>query len=222
MTLRLDPATRVAGPRARGRADRRRSALAQRLFDLLVAAGVLALLAVPMLALAAAIRLSDGGPALYRQWRAGRDGKPFALIKFRTMHPQACRDCPDRPPVQACPGDPRVTPLGRVLRRCSLDELPQLLNVLRGEMALVGPRPHALAQDALWAAQVPGYALRRAVKPGLTGWAQVHGLRGPADTRAKLAARVAYDRDYLARGSLALDLWILLRTVPVLVHPNAC
>jgi lipopolysaccharide/colanic/teichoic acid biosynthesis glycosyltransferase len=114
-----------------------------------------------------------------------------------------------------------VTPLGRVLRRCSLDELPQLLNVLNGDMALVGPRPHALAHDALWAAQVPAYALRRAVKPGLTGWAQVHGCRGPADTPAELRARIAYDCDYVRRGGLALDLWILVRTLPALVHRNA-
>ena len=181
---------------------------------LLIALGPLLLL------IALLIRLDSSGPVLYRQQRYGFDNRPIPVLKFRTMYLDRC-DLDDR--VQpARRYDPRVTPLGRILRRTSLDELPQLLNVLRGDMSIVGPRPHASAQNEHFAALIDGYLARHRVKPGITGWAQVHGLRGEVDTLAKMQERVRYDLHYIENWSLGLDLRIILRTLLVgFSHPNA-
>jgi len=176
--------------------------------------GVLAALGLfllsPLLVLVAlAIRLDSNGPALFKQIRTGLNGKPFRIYKFRTMTVQE-----DGAVIQqATPGDPRVTRIGGILRRTSLDELPQLLNVIRGEMSLVGPRPHALAHDAYYGREIPSYAGRFAVKPGITGWAQVNGSRGETPTVADMQRRIDLDLWYVQNWSLALDLEILAQTV---------
>jgi putative colanic acid biosynthesis UDP-glucose lipid carrier transferase len=186
----------------------------------------LALVAIAMLlpllaAVWLAIRLDSKGPAVYRQKRQGRNGRMFDILKFRTMRIDRC-DSGLGTVAQATRHDPRVTRVGRILRRTSLDELPQLLNVLKGEMSLVGPRPHAVAHDEHYGRLVEGYAARRRMKPGITGWAQVHGYRGETDTLEKMKKRIDYDLDYIERWSPALDLRILLRTLAVgFVHANA-
>jgi lipopolysaccharide/colanic/teichoic acid biosynthesis glycosyltransferase len=152
---------------------------------------------------------------LFIQERMGMDGRPFRMLKFRTMRSDAESESG---PVFARPGDPRATAVGRVLRRTSLDELPQLWNVLRGEMSLVGPRPERAPFIEEFRRRFPGYMLRHAVKAGMTGWAQVHGLRGGSS----LEDRLRYDLEYVDRWSLSLDLEILGRTaLQVLVGRNA-
>lgn len=173
--------------------------------DRTLAALALVMLA-PLLALVAlAIRLDSRGPVLFRQARTGENGQVFTILKFRSMTTGAGL-------AQATRHDARVTPIGRWLRRSSIDELPQLINVLRGDMALVGPRPHAIQHDARFAPLVDNYALRYAVKPGLTGWAQINNARGETDTLDKMARRVALDLDYIRNWSLLLDLRILAMT----------
>lgn len=180
----------------------------KRLFDL-AGAGLLCVLLAPLLIfIALLIRATSEGPVLFRQLRGGLHGQPFAIYKFRTMTVQA----EEAAVRQALRHDPRVTPLGRVLRRTSLDELPQLLNVLRGEMSLVGPRPHALDHDREFALRVAGYHRRHQVKPGMTGWAQVCGCRGETRTEEALQRRIALDLTYIERRSLWFDLRIIVRT----------
>jgi len=157
---------------------------------------------------AMAIMLDSPGPIIFRQRRGGLHGKEFIIFKFRTMSVLE-----DGPVVkQACRDDLRVTRIGKLLRRSSIDELPQLLNVLRGDMSLVGPRPHALAHDDKYRVHIKGYADRYDVLPGLTGWAQVNGLRGETASLEQMAERVNYDLWYISNWSLGLDLNILLRT----------
>jgi putative colanic acid biosynthesis UDP-glucose lipid carrier transferase len=185
-----------------------------------VVAGLALLLFLPLLLLiAAAIRAEGPGEVLFRQARTGLQGRRFTILKFRTMRPAAASD----PEVQqARRGDPRVTRVGRVLRKLSLDELPQLINVLQGEMSLVGPRPHALSHDAAWAERVPGYANRFQAKPGLTGLAQVRGLRGEIHDEESLRRRIAADLEYIETWSFAGDLKLLALTAPrVLFDPCA-
>lgn len=183
---------------------------AKRTLDVAGALVGLALLA-PLILAAALLVACESGSArvLFLQARGGRGGRTFRIAKLRTMRGDD--------PAQARPGDPRVTRVGRVLRRASLDELPQLWNVLRGEMSLVGPRPHALAHDRACAGVVPGYRGRQRLRPGLTGWAQVHGHRGPTPTLEAMRARVALDLWYVENRSLGLDLLILARTVPLVL-----
>ena len=183
--------------------------MSKRLFDLAIAAAALALLALPMLAIAAWIRLDSPGPVLFRQRRYGMDGSKMVVLKFRTM--RVCEDG-DRI-VQARRDDARVTPLGAFLRRNSLDELPQFFNVLRGDMSIVGPRPHAIAHNEQYRKLIPGYMLRHKVKPGITGWAQVNGFRGETRTVEEMRERVELDLDYLNNWSPLLDLWIIIRTL---------
>ena len=172
---------------------------------------VLLLLALPLMgAIAVAIRFDTAGPALFRQTRRGLNDRPFAILTFRTM---VYVPGPELTVPQARRRDPRVTRVGRILRRTSLDELPQLFNVLKGEMSLVGPRPHAVAHGEHYGALIAGYADRHRVPPGITGWAQVHGHRGETDTLAKMQRRVDYDLAYIAHRSLRLDFKILLLTV---------
>ncbi len=175
---------------------------------------ILLLAAAPvMAAIALVIRLDSPGPVLVRQQRHGFNNRLFTMLKFRTMYVQGRR--PDDEAVQATKGDPRVTRVGAVLRRLSLDELPQLVNVLLGDMSLVGPRPHlpaTRAGDRLFHDVVPEYDTRHRVKPGITGWAQIHGLRGETRTEAQIEQRVAYDLYYISHWSLGLDFRILLKT----------
>jgi Undecaprenyl-phosphate glucose phosphotransferase len=173
-----------------------------------VVGGALALAAAlpVMLLIAAAVRLSSSGPILYRQERMGLDGRRFQMLKFRTMGVDAEKDTGPR---WTTPDDPRRTTLGAFLRRTSLDELPQLVNVLRGDMSLVGPRPERPSFVAEFRRRVPGYMLRHKVKAGITGWAQINGWRG----NTSLEKRIEYDLYYIERWSLGFDLAILLRTL---------
>ncbi|MEZ5861301.1 MAG: undecaprenyl-phosphate glucose phosphotransferase [Geminicoccaceae bacterium] len=181
-------------------------------FDRLAALGLLVLLAPLMLLVALAIKLGSPGPVLFRQMRVGFDRKPIEVLKFRTMRHELC-DAPGAVTVtQATRDDRRVTWVGRILRRTSLDELPQLFNVLKGEMSLVGPRPHAVAHNDHYAALIDGYLGRHRVKPGITGWAQVNGCRGETITVDDMRRRIALDLQYIDNWSLGLDLKILLRT----------
>jgi putative colanic acid biosynthesis UDP-glucose lipid carrier transferase len=175
-----------------------------------VLAGLAMVIALPVMALVAiAVRLDSSGPVLFTQRRRGLNQRVIEVLKFRTM--TVTEDGADV--RQAAVGDPRVTRVGRFLRRFSLDELPQLFNVLKGEMSLVGPRPHALVHDEQWGEMLEGYANRHQVKPGLTGLAQVAGLRGEASSPDKIRHRVEHDLEYIRQWSLGLDLRILARTV---------
>ncbi|WP_294540660.1 undecaprenyl-phosphate glucose phosphotransferase [uncultured Rhodoblastus sp.] len=187
---------------------------AKRAFDIVVAATALVLLA-PLLGLVAlAIKLDSPGPVFFRQTRSGFNGRPFKIFKFRSM-----TVAEDGEKVgQATKNDKRVTRLGGFLRKSSLDELPQLFNVLRGEMSVVGPRPHAMAHDKEFAEYAYNYVFRHHVKAGMTGWAQVHGARGETDTVEKIQRRVDLDLWYVKHWSLALDFSILFRTVIVVLH----
>ena len=167
-----------------------------------------------MLFIALLIRLDSSGPVLFRQKRLGFLGKPFEIYKFRTMMVQENGD----KVVQARPQDPRVTRIGRLLRRSSMDELPQLINVVKGEMSLVGPRPHAEAHDRQYSAIVPRYAFRSYVKPGMTGWAQVHGYRGQIKNLDDITKRVEFDSWYARNATVLLDIKILLRTISIVVN----
>ena len=183
--------------------------------DKLIAGILLAILAPVMLGLALLIKLDTAGPVFFGQRRFGFNNEVIRVLKFRTMRVDLADPSGARRTIA---GDPRVTRLGRVLRRLSLDELPQLINVIRGDMSLVGPRPHAVMMqvgERLYGDAVAQYLHRHRVKPGITGWAQVNGLRGEVDTLEKGAARVAYDIHYIENWSLWLDLKILLRTVAV-------
>ena len=180
----------------------------KRVLDVTIALPVLAVAAPLMIALALAVRLESPGPALFRQKRLGLGGRPFAILKFRTMTVAEDGDNV----VQARKNDPRVTRIGRVLRAWSLDELPQIFNVLKGDMSLVGPRPHARAHDEHYAALIGHYTLRQRVKPGITGWAQVHGLRGETPTLKSMRDRVDFDVWYARHVGIALDIEILFRT----------
>lgn len=182
-------------------------ALLKEAFDRSVSMFLLILLGPFLLLLGLLVRLDSPGPALFRQPRHGSDGRIIQVLKFRTMVYQQQTD--ER---QARPNDPRITRLGAFLRRNSLDELPQLLNVLRGEMSLVGPRPHPVSLNENFRHQINAYMQRHRVKPGITGWAQVHGLRGETDTVDKMQQRLDYDLYYIEHWSLWLDLTILLRT----------
>jgi lipopolysaccharide/colanic/teichoic acid biosynthesis glycosyltransferase len=191
----------------------------KRAFDVIASAMGLALLSPILLLVALLIRLESPGPALYRQRRTGFRGRAFVIYKFRTMH--AMEDV--RSIQQAQPGDSRVTPLGRVLRRTSIDELPQLLNVLKGDMSLVGPRPHAVRHDHDFFVVDDHYPLRFLARPGITGAAQVAGARGVTDTPRKIERRLLHDLDYVERWSLGRDVAILLRTTLLLFGDrNAC
>lgn len=172
---------------------------------------ILTVIALPIMAIVAlAIRLDSPGPALFRQKRFGFNNDEITVYKFRTMYVDAADD----PKVtQARRSDPRVTRVGRLLRRVSLDELPQLFNVLRGDMSLVGPRPHAVAHNEHYAQIVDGYLARHRVKPGITGWAQINGLRGATETPEMMRQRVAHDLHYIDNWSLYFDLRILAHTV---------
>jgi putative colanic acid biosysnthesis UDP-glucose lipid carrier transferase len=173
------------------------------------------LVVAPLMAMIAiAVKVTSRGPILFRQRRYGLNGELINVYKFRSM--TVCED--GAVVAQATRNDARITPLGKFLRRTSLDELPQLLNVLQGKMSLVGPRPHAIAHNELYRKLISGYMIRHKVRPGITGWAQVNGLRGETDTVEKMSARVKFDIDYLNSWSPWLDIKILLRTVMLVVR----
>jgi len=185
----------------------------KRLFDVFVSAGALLLASPIFLLVALAVRASSPGPVIFRQRRYGLDGQEIIIYKFRTM-----RVTEDGPEIrQASRSDSRVTRVGGILRRASLDELPQLINVLQGRMSLVGPRPHAVAHNEMYRKLIKGYMVRHKVLPGITGLAQVSGCRGETSTVEAMEARVKYDIEYLRHWSLTLDLKILLLTATKLL-----
>ena len=185
----------------------------KRVVDLVFACLLLVLLALPMAVIGLAVKLTSPGPIFFRQKRYGLDGKPISVWKFRSM-----AVCENGPVVtQATRNDSRVTPLGAILRKTSLDELPQLFNVIEGSMSLVGPRPHANAHNEHYRKQIQGYMLRHKVKPGITGLAQVSGWRGETDTLEKMQRRIECDLAYIRDWSLWLDVKILFRTVLVVL-----
>ncbi len=187
--------------------------LVKRLSDLVLASLILIATAPLLLGIAIAVRLDSPGPVIFRQRRNGLDGEEIVVWKFRTMSAQ---DNGAHVP-QATRADPRVTRVGAFLRRSSLDELPQFINVLQGRMSIVGPRPHAVAHNEAYRQIIKAYMVRHKVRPGITGWAQVNGLRGETDTIEKMQARVEYDLEYLRNWNLALDLQIIARTVRLLI-----
>ncbi|EAY70042.1 Sugar transferase [Burkholderia dolosa AU0158] len=179
-------------------------------FDRLFALVALTMLAPLMLAIACLIKLTSPGPVFFRQKRKGIDGHEFEIYKFRSMkvHQEASGTV-----TQATRNDSRVTPVGRFLRRTSLDELPQFINVLKGEMSVVGPRPHALAHDDIYKDLVKGYMFRYRIKPGITGWAQINGFRGETDQIEKMMGRVKLDLYYMQNWSFWLDIKIVVLTL---------
>src|SRR5918992_481959 len=190
------------------------SGLIKRASDIALA-GLMLILLSPLLAvLAFLVKLSSPGPVIFRQRRYGLAGEEIVVYKFRTMTVTE-----DGESIRQCrKDDERVTPLGAFLRRTSLDELPQLINVLQGRMSLVGPRPHAVAHNELYRKLIKGYMQRHKVRPGLTGWAQVNGLRGETQSVEKMKARVDYDLDYLRNWSLRLDLYIIAKTARIVLR----
>jgi len=181
----------------------------KRIEDLLLCSIILPLIAIPMLIIAAAIKLTSPGPVIFKQKRYGIKGEQIEVWKFRSMSV-----CENGDTIkQATANDSRVTPLGAFLRRTSLDELPQFINVLQGTMSVVGPRPHAVAHNEYYRKQIQGYMLRHKVKPGITGQAQINGCRGETDTIEKMEARVHHDLEYLRHWSLWLDVKIVFLTI---------
>lgn len=183
--------------------------LIKRISDIVLASLILVLISPILLAVAIGVKLSSPGPVIFRQRRNGLDGEEIIVYKFRSMRAM------DNGSVvkQATKDDPRITRFGAFIRRTSLDELPQFVNVLQGRMSIVGPRPHAVAHNEEYRQLIKAYMVRHKVKPGITGWAQVNGLRGETDTIEKMKARVEYDLEYLRNWSLGLDLQIIVRTV---------
>jgi putative colanic acid biosynthesis UDP-glucose lipid carrier transferase len=181
----------------------------KRVEDLLLCAIILPIIALPMIIIAIAIKLTSPGPVLFKQQRYGIKGEQIEVWKFRSM--TVCED--GEVVKQATVNDSRVTPLGAFLRRTSLDELPQFINVVQGSMSVVGPRPHAVAHNEYYRKQIQGYMLRHKVRPGITGQAQINGCRGETDTIEKMEARVHHDLEYLRHWSLWLDLKIVFITI---------
>ena len=186
--------------------------LVKRASDIVLSLLILILISPILLAISIAVKLTSPGPLIFKQRRYGLDGKEILVYKFRSM--SVCEDGSSI--KQAQKNDSRITPLGRILRKTSLDELPQFINVLQGRMSIVGPRPHAVAHNELYRKLIKGYMVRHKVKPGITGWAQVNGYRGETETLDKMQGRIDYDLDYLRNWSLTLDLQIILRTVLVI------
>jgi putative colanic acid biosysnthesis UDP-glucose lipid carrier transferase len=189
-------------------------AVFKRAMDILIAGLCLMILSPLLLAVSAAVKLTSRGPVLFRQRRYGLDGEEIVVYKFRSM--QVCED--GAVVAQATKDDPRVTRVGAILRKTSIDELPQLLNVLQGKMSLVGPRPHAVAHNELYRKLINGYMIRHKVRPGITGFAQVNGLRGETETLEKMSERVHYDLEYLRKWSPWLDIKILFKTLLVVLQ----
>jgi len=182
-------------------------------FDFCASLCILLFISPILLLIACVIKLLSPGPILFKQTRYGLDGREIKVYKFRTMNV-----CDNGANIQqATKGDSRIYPFGAFLRKTSLDELPQFFNVLKGDMSIVGPRPHAVAHNEEYRKLIQGYMLRHKVKPGITGWAQVHGLRGETETLEKMEKRVEYDLEYLKNWSLLLDILIIIRTFGVVL-----
>ncbi|MDO9238020.1 MAG: undecaprenyl-phosphate glucose phosphotransferase [Aquabacterium sp.] len=186
--------------------------LVKRVSDIILASIILVLISPILIGAAIGVKLSSPGPAIFKQRRNGLDGEEIIVYKFRSMRAED-----DGAVVkQATKSDARITPFGAILRKTSLDELPQFINVLQGRMSIVGPRPHAVAHNEEYRRLIKAYMVRHKVRPGITGWAQVNGLRGETETIEKMQARVEYDLEYLRNWSLGLDLQIIIRTVKVI------
>ncbi|MFB2020512.1 sugar transferase [Pseudoflavonifractor sp. P01025] len=186
---------------------------AKRTFDVVMSLVVLALLAIPMLIIALLIRIDSPGPALFRQERLGKDGRPFTIFKFRSMRVDAEKNGPQ----WADKDDPRCTKLGRILRKSRLDEIPQLWNILKGEMSFVGPRPERACFYEKFETYIHGFSKRLLVKPGLTGYAQVNG-----GYELKPEEKIVYDIEYIQKQSVLMDLWCIFKTVKlVFTHEGA-
>lgn len=188
------------------------SSFGKRAVDILGALFALLLFLPLLLCIAMAVRLESGGPVIFKQRRTGHCGRIFTIYKFRTM--TVAEDCGNV--RQATRDDARVTAIGSVLRKLSLDELPQFLNVLKGDMSLVGPRPHALAHDDYYGELIPVYVHRFRAKPGLTGLAQVNGLRGEIQDLRCMRDRISADNLYIDSWSLGLDIAILAKTALII------
>lgn len=188
-------------------------ALVKRISDIILSLIILLLTSPLLLLIAIGVRCSSPGPIIFQQRRYGLDGEEITIYKFRSM---TVSDNTNNV-AQATRNDVRVTPFGAFLRKRSLDELPQFINVLQGRMSIVGPRPHAVAHNELYRKQIKGYMIRHKVKPGITGWAQVNGYRGETETVNKMQARIEYDLNYLRYWSLGMDFLIILRTIGVVV-----
>jgi Undecaprenyl-phosphate glucose phosphotransferase len=195
-----------------------RQHMVKRVEDIVIAGIALVVLSPIMLLAALAVKLETPGPVLFRQQRHGFNNQTFNVLKFRSMRHNAVQPSEVK---QATRRDPRITRVGAFLRKTSIDELPQLFNVLRGDMSIVGPRPHAIQHNDHFANRIRSYLGRHRVKPGLTGWAQVHGYRGETETLEKMEKRVEYDLYYVDNWSLTLDLRIVLLTVRCVIHSNA-
>ncbi|MDI1258348.1 undecaprenyl-phosphate glucose phosphotransferase [Aquabacterium sp.] len=187
--------------------------LVKRVSDIVLGSIIVVLISPILLGLAIGVKLSSPGPAIFRQKRNGLDGEEIVVYKFRSMRSQ------DNGAVvkQATKGDSRITPFGAFIRRTSLDELPQFINVLQGRMSIVGPRPHAVAHNEEYRRLIKAYMVRHKVRPGITGWAQVNGYRGETETIDKMQARVEFDLEYLRNWSLGLDLQIIIRTIRLMI-----
>ncbi|MGH6648162.1 undecaprenyl-phosphate glucose phosphotransferase [Aquabacterium sp.] len=187
--------------------------LVKRVSDIILGSIILVLISPILLTIAIGVKLSSPGPAIFRQKRNGLDGEEIIVYKFRSMRSQ------DNGSVvkQATKGDSRITPFGAFIRRTSLDELPQFINVLQGRMSIVGPRPHAVAHNEEYRRLIKAYMVRHKVRPGITGWAQVNGYRGETETIEKMQARVEFDLEYLRNWSLGLDLQIIIRTIRLMI-----
>ena len=193
--------------------------LVKRLFDIVVSLFILCIIAVPMVFIAIGVKISSPGPVFFRQNRYGINGEKIKVWKFRSMRVQ---EETDEKVVQATKQDPRITKFGSLLRRTSLDELPQFFNSLSGSMSIVGPRPHAVSHNEEYRLQIKRYMLRHKVKPGITGLAQVNGFRGETDTIEKMEGRVRYDLEYIQHWSVLLDLKIIIETIfKGFKNPNA-
>lgn len=198
------PVINLSDIRLRGAAEAFKS-----VFDRSVSLVTLILISPVLLVIAALVKYGSPGPVFFKQQRYGIDGAVFEVWKFRTMQPSSVGG----EVVQATRNDARVTKLGKYLRKYSLDELPQFINVLKGDMSIVGPRPHAVEHNEEYRVKIDGYMLRHRIKPGITGWAQVNGWRGETDTLEKMEGRVRFDLDYIGNWSAWLDLKIILMTI---------
>lgn len=188
------------------------NSLVKRSSDILFSIIILVLVSPLLVVIAAGVKLTSPGPIIFKQRRYGLEGNEIVVYKFRTM-----RVCEDGDViVQAKPGDSRITGLGVVLRKTSLDELPQFINVLQGRMSVVGPRPHAVSHNEIYRKLIKGYMIRHKVKPGITGWAQVNGFRGETDSLEKMQRRIDFDLEYLRQWSLGKDLYIIVKTILVM------
>lgn len=192
------------------------SELAKRITDVVISSMILLCIWPIMLLIAIAVKVTSPGPIFFKQNRYGVDGKSIGVYKFRSMKVMDNGDTVK----QATKDDDRFTPIGGFIRKTSLDELPQFLNVLEGSMSIVGPRPHANAHNEYYRKLIKGYMIRHKVKPGITGWAQVNGYRGETETLDKMEKRISYDLDYLRNWSIWLDIKIILKTIGIVLKKN--